>query len=74
MTGAQLPVAVIGAGPIGLAAARLVAAGETPLVFEAGGVAGASVTAWSHVRVFSPWRYNIDAVARDVLDAAGWRA
>ncbi|HEU4370769.1 MAG TPA: NAD(P)-binding domain-containing protein [Methylomirabilota bacterium] len=68
-----LPVAVIGAGPIGLAAAaHLVSRGETPLVLESGPAAGAAVLAWGHVQVFSPWRYNVDPVARTLLAAAGW--
>jgi thioredoxin reductase len=70
-----LPVAVIGAGPVGLAAAaHLVARGVEPLVFEAGETVGASVREWGHVRVFSPWEFNIDPVARELLDAHGWRA
>jgi cation diffusion facilitator CzcD-associated flavoprotein CzcO len=57
----RLPIAVIGAGPIGLAAAaHLVGRGETPVVLEGGPTVGASVLAWSHVQVFSPWRYNVD--------------
>jgi SAM-dependent methyltransferase/thioredoxin reductase len=68
-----LPVVVIGAGPIGLAAAaHLVTRGERPLVLEAGPSVGASVQAWSHVQVFSPWRYNVDGVARKLLAEAGW--
>ena len=48
-----LPVAVIGAGPVGLAAAaHLVARGIEPLVFEAGDEVGASVREWAHVRIF----------------------
>jgi thioredoxin reductase len=67
-------VAVIGAGPIGLAAAaHLVAKGQTPVVFEASEAVGAHVLAWSHVQVFSPWRYNVDGVARGMLLAAGWK-
>ncbi|MFL5496685.1 MAG: FAD-dependent oxidoreductase [Gemmatimonadales bacterium] len=72
---APLPVAVIGAGPIGLAAAaHLVARGETPLVLEAGDAVGASVREWGHVRLFSPWKYLIDPAARRMLEATGWRA
>lgn len=69
----SLPVAVIGAGPVGLAAAaHLVARGETPLVLEASDAIGASVREWAHVRFFSPWRYSIDAAARTLLEAHGW--
>ena len=67
-----LPVAVIGAGPVGLAAAaQLLAQGEDPVIFEAGRSAGANVLAWGHVRLFSPWRYMIDSAARELLTAAG---
>ena len=70
-----LPVAVIGAGPVGLAAAaHLVSRGIEPLVFEAGGSAGAAVRDWAHVRVFSPWAFNIDPVAANLLEADGWEA
>ncbi|CAN5291373.1 FAD-dependent oxidoreductase [soil metagenome] len=68
-----LPIAIIGAGPIGLvAAAHLVSRGETPLVLEAGGTVGASIRRWSHVRLFSPWKYLVDPVARTMLEEAGW--
>mgnify|MGYP002621797229 CR=1 FL=1 len=68
-------VAVIGAGPVGLAAAaRLVERGETPLVFERGSSAGSALRAWGHVRLFSPWRYAIDEAARTLLERAGWSA
>jgi 2-polyprenyl-6-methoxyphenol hydroxylase-like FAD-dependent oxidoreductase len=71
----SVPIAVIGAGPVGLAAAaHLVARGETPLVLEAGPSAGASVRQWAHVRIFSPWRYDVDPVAAGLLEAAGWAA
>jgi thioredoxin reductase len=70
-----LPIAVIGAGPIGLAAAaHLVTRGETPLVLEAGPSVGASVRAWGHVRLFSPWRYCVDATAAGLLADSGWTA
>jgi thioredoxin reductase len=67
-----LPVAVIGAGPVGLAAAaHLLAQGEEPVIFEAGTSVGANVLAWGHVRLFSPWSYLIDTAARERLTAAG---
>jgi thioredoxin reductase len=75
MNQSSLPVAVIGAGPIGLAAAtHLLVRGETPLVLEAGPTVGASIRAWGHVRVFSPWSYNIDPLAEELLVTSGWTA
>lgn len=72
-TESKLPVAVIGAGPVGLAAAaHLLERGETPLVLEAGDSAGASVRQWSHVRMFSPWHYTVDAASRRLLTRGGW--
>ena len=69
----RLPVAIIGAGPIGLAAAaQLLARGIEPLVLEAGSEVGHAVRAWRHVRMFSPWAFNTDAAARALLTAEGW--
>jgi 2-polyprenyl-6-methoxyphenol hydroxylase-like FAD-dependent oxidoreductase len=69
----NLPVAVIGAGPVGLAAAaHLLERGLEPLIFEAGPTAGAAVAQWRHIRLFSPWRFNLDAAATRLLEAAGW--
>lgn len=66
------PVVVIGAGPVGLAAAAHLAERRLPfLVLEAGVDVGASVEQWGHVRLFSPWQFNIDAAARRLLTAAG---
>ncbi|MEU7754850.1 FAD-dependent oxidoreductase [Micromonospora sp. NPDC049171] len=71
----DLPVVVIGAGPVGLAAAaHLHERGLPFLVLEAGDTPAAAVRQWGHVRVFSPWRYNIDPAARRLLDDAGWVA
>jgi len=68
-----LPVAIIGAGPVGLAAAaHLIARGVRPLVLEVAASVGAHVAAWSHVQVFSPWRFNVDEVAAKLLRAHGW--
>ncbi|MGQ5261362.1 FAD-dependent oxidoreductase [Micromonospora sp. ZYX-F-536] len=70
-----LPVVVIGAGPTGLAAAAHLHERGIPFtVLEAGDTAGAAVRQWGHVRVFSPWRYDIDPAARRLLDEAGWVA
>ncbi|WP_159792917.1 FAD-dependent oxidoreductase [Puerhibacterium puerhi] len=74
-TSQELPVVVVGAGPVGLAAAaHLLERGLEPLVLEAGGGPGAAVGRWGHVRLFSPWRYDIDAAARRLLEASGWAA
>ncbi len=57
----SLPVAVIGAGPVGLAAAaHLIGHGLPVKVYEAGAAVGANVRAWGHVRLFSPWKFNVD--------------
>lgn len=69
------PVVIIGAGPVGLAAAAHVhARGLTPLVLERGVQVGASVAEWSHVRFFSPWRYSIDTASRTLLERTDWIA
>jgi cation diffusion facilitator CzcD-associated flavoprotein CzcO len=69
----DLPVAVIGGGPVGLAAAaQLLKRGAKPLVLEAGDTVGASVLQWGHVRIFSPWKYDIDPAARELLARTGW--
>ena len=58
----SLPVAVIGAGPVGLAAAaHLIDRGLPVTVYEAGPTVASNVRDWGHVRLFSPWEYNIDS-------------
>lgn len=75
MSTSPLPVAVIGAGPVGLAAAaHLLERGLEPLILEAGHAVGASMREWGHVRVFSPWRYNLDAAAVRLLERHHWQA
>ncbi|QNM96896.1 NAD(P)-binding protein [Chitinimonas koreensis] len=67
-------VAVLGAGPVGLAAAaHLLSRGIVPTIFEAGAEAGHSFRSAEHVRLFSPWRYNIDHAARELLERQGWQ-
>jgi thioredoxin reductase len=68
-----LPVVVIGAGLVGLAAAaHLVERGLEPLVLEAGSQVGANIAQWRHVRLFSPWCLALDPVSVRLLDRAGW--
>jgi thioredoxin reductase len=70
-----LPVAIIGGGPVGLAAAaHLLQRGLKPVVFEAGTTVGTSILEWGHVRMFSTWQYNIDAASRELLAQHGWTA
>jgi thioredoxin reductase len=69
----DLPVVVIGAGPVGLAAAAHLSEHGIPFtVVEAGDRPAAAVRQWAHVRLFSPWRYDVDAAARRLLAEAGW--
>jgi hypothetical protein len=69
----DLPVAIVGGGPVGLAAAaHLLARGIEPVVFEQGDTVGAAVRDWGHVAMFSPWSFNIDAAAAAILERNGW--
>ena len=75
------PVVVIGAGPIGLAAAaHLIERGQEVRVLESGASAGSAISAWGHIKLFSTWRYNIDAASRRLLEtpsgsyAGDWEA
>jgi thioredoxin reductase len=71
----SLPVAVIGAGPVGLAAAaQLEVRGIPFLLFEAGQTVASNILSWKHIRVFSPWKYNIDKAARQLLNEGNWRS
>lgn len=71
----DLPVVVIGAGPIGLAAAAELRERQlTPLVFERGPRAGTAIAEWNHIRLFSRWAEVIDPAARRLLDQTGWNA
>ncbi|MFE3458226.1 FAD-dependent oxidoreductase [Nocardiopsis aegyptia] len=68
------PVVVIGAGPVGLAAAaELVQRGHSVQVLERGATAGAAVAEWGHVRLFSSWRDLVAPAAEKLLAATGWR-
>lgn len=74
-TSNALPVAIIGAGPVGLAAAAHLKTRNQPFIlFEAGGTVASNVLSWGHITVFSPWRYNIDKAARQLLNETSWQA
>lgn len=66
------PVAVLGAGPVGLEAALALAERQIPfVVYEAGKRPAAAVRSWGHVRLFSPWRLDVSPRMRRHLEAAG---
>jgi len=68
-------IAILGAGPVGLAAAaQVLERGMVPLVLEQGDHAAHAVRQWAHVPMFSEWRYNIDAAAARLLAGQGWQA
>ena len=72
MSNAEKTVAIIGGGPVGLAAAaHALDRGLKPIVLEAGDRVGHAVRKWSHVRMFSPWSYNVDKAAEALLARSG---
>lgn len=69
------PLVVVGAGPIGLAAAvHAQARGLPTVVLEAGTDAGSAVREWGHVRLFSAWSELVDPAAEKLLAPTGWTA
>src|SRR6202171_6017741 len=68
-------VAIIGAGPVGLAAAaHVLERGLEPMVLEACESVGHAVRQWGHCQLFSPWEYNIDRAAARLLESTGWNS
>ncbi|MFI8304552.1 NAD(P)-binding domain-containing protein [Streptomyces sp. NPDC085927] len=73
MSAQQFPVVVIGAGPVGLAAAaHLTGRDIESLVLEAGGAVASAVREWAHVRLFSTWGELVDPAAEKLLAPTGW--
>lgn len=71
----NLPVPVIGVGPVGLAgASHLLIRGESVPVFETGDDIGANIRQWQHIRMLSPWQSNIDKAAKQLLEHHDWGA
>ena len=70
----SLPVAVIGAGPVGLAAAaHLIERGIPVRLYERGDTVATNIRDWGHVRLFSPWGFNVDDASRRLLKRHGWQ-
>jgi len=70
----SLPVIIIGAGPVGLAAAAELAERSLPfIVIEKGPTAASAMAGWAHVHLFSPWSFNVAPAAERLLAAAGWQ-
>ncbi|MFJ5766387.1 NAD(P)-binding domain-containing protein [Lysinibacillus sp. NPDC093210] len=69
----NLPIVIIGAGPIGLAtAAHLVEQKQAFILLEAGQEVAHNIRSWGHVTLFSPWRYNINKAAKALLESSDW--
>ncbi|MGH1366665.1 MAG: FAD-dependent oxidoreductase [Calditrichia bacterium] len=74
MITSEHPVIIVGAGPVGLAAAaHLIKRGQQPLLLEAGNKVGATIQTWRHVRMFSPWKLALDEAAVSILEPTGWQ-
>lgn len=70
----NLPIAIIGGGPVGLAAVAHLTLKNIPFIlFESGKSVGHNMLSWSHVHVFSPWKYNIDKAAKELLSQTDWK-
>ena len=68
-------VAILGAGPVGLAAAaHVLERGLEPIVLEAGDQVAHAVRQWGHVQLFSPWEYNVDRATERLLRLTGWNS
>jgi thioredoxin reductase len=66
-------VAIIGAGPVGLAAgAHALERGLSVVILERGLEVGHSILQWKHVKMFSPWEFNVDHACARLLHRIGW--
>jgi thioredoxin reductase len=71
----ELPIAVIGSGPIGLAAAaHLISRALSVRLYEAAEVIAPNLRVWGHVRLFSVWDQCVDEAAVTLLKRHGWRS
>ena len=68
----KYPVAIIGAGPIGLAAAAHLKSYNLPFIILEKNEVAANVASWEHVQLFSPWEFNVDSAAKQLLENTSW--
>lgn len=69
----KLPIVIIGAGPVGLAAAaHLLKYKQKVVILEVGSEVGSNILTWGHIKLFSQWKYNIDKTASSLLKQQGW--
>ncbi|MFT4246091.1 MAG: NAD(P)-binding domain-containing protein [Micrococcaceae bacterium] len=70
----DLPVVVIGAGPIGIAGAvHLQNRGLKFVLFEQSEKIAGAVEQWRHVSLFSPWKRNVDELSIKLLEKHGYK-
>ena len=62
-------VAVIGAGPVGIEAALYARLCGLPVMVYEQGEVGEYVQRWGHVRMFTPWSWNVSPLGLQVLQA-----
>jgi thioredoxin reductase len=68
-----LPIAIIGSGPVGLAAAAHLSLRKQHFrLFEKDALVAANLRDWAHVRLFSVWGQCIDEAAVTLLERNGW--
>ncbi len=68
----DLPLAILGAGPIGLEAALAAAQASLPfVVLEAGDEVASHVADWGHVHLFTPWSMSVSPRMRQRLATRG---
>jgi len=69
----NLPVAIVGGGPVGLAAAANLTERAIPFrLYEAGAHVGANLADWAHVRIFTSWEQSVDPASVRLLEKSGW--
>ena len=66
------PAAADGAHLDAIAASLVEQARAAVNSLEAGASAGAGIRRWGHVRMFSPWKFNVDNEAVAILERHGW--